>query len=92
MVNNWIDNLPLGDRKALEELGFIKPKIKIHRHRCLSCGKVTKYVFCPKCYKERRAQYVCPKCGKSLEVNHNSAQCHECEMVFPLSYFDKEEQ
>ena len=53
MTKNWIDDLPEVDRKALEELGLIKPKPEVHRHRCLECGRVTKYVFCPECYKRR---------------------------------------
>jgi len=53
---NWIDELPPEDRKALEELGIIKPKVKIHRHRCLGCGKVTKHCFCPNCYNKRHAE------------------------------------
>ncbi len=30
--------------------------------------------------------WPCPKCGKPMETDHNSAQCHDCECLWPLSY------
>jgi len=30
--------------------------------------------------------YKCPECGKDMESDHNSAQCHNCQTLYPLSY------
>jgi hypothetical protein len=31
---------------------------------------------------------ACPECGGSLDIDHNSAECHVCLRLWPLSYFN----
>lgn len=33
-------------------------------------------------------QPVCPDCGEVLEIDYNSAQCHSCKKLWPLSYLN----
>jgi len=61
--------------------------------KCISCmgegikvdAKTMVNSTCPMCGGIGE-MFLCPKCGELMENDHNSSQCHNCEVLYPHSY------